>query len=79
VEVFGDDHCLCQTWAPLTETRARSELSAQCPKVSGFPLALAFLKTERARARIPLALFTQKKILSKTCIFSPYSFYKRSQ
>ena len=39
-----------QIWAPLTETRARSPLSAQCLKVSGFPLKLTFLKT-RARAR----------------------------
>ena len=44
---------LSQTWAPLTETRARSELSAQCLKVSGFPLAL----------------FTQKKNSVKNLYF----------
>jgi hypothetical protein len=48
-----------QSRAPLTETRARSALSAQCLKVSGFPLKLTFLKT-RARSHSARALHIKK-------------------
>jgi hypothetical protein len=57
---FPDLAGLKQSGAPLTETRARSELSAQCLKLSGFPLKLTFLKRERA-----LQFFTHKKFCQK--------------
>ncbi len=48
---------------PLTETRARSELSAQCLKKNGFPLWLA-LKKKRVRARsFSTRALHKKKIL----------------
>jgi hypothetical protein len=63
-----------QSRAPLTETRARSALSAQCLKVSGFPLKLTFLKT-RARSHSARALHIKKKFCEKLG-FSPLTFFK---